>query len=182
VARVAFFALLLLIALVPASAQTPVAPCVSIPATSTTPALGCNPVTATNPLPVTPSAPSGTQNVLPVPSSLSAAGIAPVASASAVNNLLLKATPGNLYSVYATNLTNTAGFLIVLNATSAPGDGAVAPLDCVEIPGNSTASINYGVGPPAVYGTGIVAVLTSANTCFTKTTGVITGFIKGAVQ
>jgi hypothetical protein len=33
-----------------------------------------------------------------------------------------------------------------------------------------------------VYSTGITAVVTSAANCFTKTTGVITAYIKGAVQ
>lgn len=115
-------------------------------------------------------------------SGAAAAGITAVVSGSAENNHVLKAAPGNLYSVYATNLTGTAGFLVVLNATTAPGDGAITPLDCAPLPGNSTASINYRSGPPEVFSTGIVAVVTSASSCFTKTTGVITAFIHGDVQ
>jgi hypothetical protein len=110
------------------------------------------------------------------------AGIVPVVSAAAGNILVLKAAPGNLYSVYATNLTATAGFLVVTNTTTAPADGAILPLECVPLPANSNASVNYNPGPPSVFGTGITAVVTSATTCFTKTTGVITAFIKGAVQ
>ena len=121
-------------------------------------------------------------SVQTVPASGSTAGITSVVSGSAEATHVLKATPGNLYSVYATNLTGTAGFLVVLNATSAPVDGAITPLDCAPLPGNSNASINYRAGPPEVFSTGITAVITSANTCFTKTTGVITGFIHGDVQ
>ena len=73
-------------------------------------------------------------------------------------------------------------FLVILNATSAPGDGAITPLECVPLPANGGVGINYSPGPPAVYSTVITAVITSAVTCFTKTTGVITGFLRGAVQ
>lgn len=130
--------------------------------------------------------PGNTPNTSPwlvttIPSAASGAGITPVVSASAEATHVLKASGGNLYSVYATNLTATAGFLLILNSTSAPGDGAVTPLECVPLPGNGSASINYSGGPPAVFSTGITAVITSAATCFTKTTGVITGFIKGSV-
>ena len=95
---------------------------------------------------------------------------------------MLKASAGNLYSAYATNLTGTAGFLVIINATSAPVDGAITPLACVPLPANGVASINYGPGPVQRYATGITAVVSSATTCFTKTTGVITAFISGAVQ
>lgn len=109
-------------------------------------------------------------------------GIAPIVSASAENAHVLKAASGFLYSVYATNLTATGGFLVVLNATTAPADGAIAPLECVPLPANGTAAINFNPGPPAFYSTGITAVVTSAATCFTKTTGVITAFIRGAAK
>lgn len=115
------------------------------------------------------------------PSALAASGIASVISASAENSHVLKNAAGNLYSVYATNLTASAGFLVVLNATSAPGDGAITPLDCVPLPASGNAAINYRV-LPKVYSTGITAVVTSATTCFTKTTGVITAFISGDAQ
>lgn len=114
----------------------------------------------------------------------------PVVSASAVNNLVLKSTPGNFLTAYATNLTATGGFLVILNATTAPVDGAITPLDCVPLPANNSAGscgpgctgINYRPGPGRNYNAGIVAVVTSANTCYTKTTGSITAFITGDVQ
>lgn len=108
--------------------------------------------------------------------------ITPVVSASAEASHVLKASSGNLYNVYATNLTSTVGFLVIINATSAPADGAITPLDCVTLPASGVASISYGSGPAEVFSTGITAVVTSAITCFTKTTGTITAFIHGSVQ
>ena len=120
------------------------------------------------------------------PSSASAVGITSVVSSAAENNHVLKASAGNLYSVSATNLTSTNGYLVLLNATSAPADGAITPLACIPLASNAGgsgfASIDYSPGPPQVYSTGITAVVTSASTCFTKTTGTITAFISGRVQ
>lgn len=105
--------------------------------------------------------------------------IVPVVTAAAANNLVVKASPSTLYSVYATNLTSTAGFLVILNLIAAPADGAIVPLDCVPLPASGSASISYGPGPAGQYPVGITAVVTSAATCFTKTTGTITAFIRG---
>ncbi len=131
--------------------------------------------------------PGNTANTTPwlvttVPSSSSSIGITPVVSAAAESSHVLKAGAGNVYSAYATNLTATVGFLVLINATAAPADGAITPLACVSLPANGPTSINYAPGPPGVFSTGIVAVVTSATTCFTKTTGVITAFISGSVQ
>ncbi len=117
-----------------------------------------------------------------IPSSSSSAGITPVISAAAEGSHVLKASAGNAYSAYATNLTATNGFLVLLNSTSVPADGAMTPLACAPLSANGVASINYAPGPPGVFSTGITAVITSAATCFTKTTGVITGFISGSVK
>lgn len=129
--------------------------------------------------------PGNTQNTTPwltagAPSGIAGVAITPTVTAAAANNHVLKASAGNLYSVYATNLTATAGFLLVLNATTAPADGAVTPLDCIPLPASGNASINYDI--PARYSTGITAVVSSGASCFTKTTGTITAFIKGAIQ
>jgi len=123
-----------------------------------------------------------TGKVIVVPSSVSGDGITPIVSTAGEFSHVLKASAGNSYSVYATNLTATQGFLLLLNATSAPGDGAVTPLACAPLAPNGIASISYAPGPPGVFSTGITAVVTSATTCFTKTTGVITAFISGSVQ
>lgn len=108
--------------------------------------------------------------------------VAPIVTGSAVASLVLKATPGNVYSVYATNLTTTAGFLLLLNATSDPASGSVKPLACVPLPASGAASINYIPTPAGYYSVGITAVLTSASTCFTITEGTITGFIAGTIK
>ncbi len=111
------------------------------------------------------------------PNGAAGGAIAPTASAAAANNLVLKASAGNLFTVTATNLTATPGFLTVLNLTAAPADGAIVPLACVPLLASSTATITYQV--PARFSTGITAVVTSAVTCYTKTTGVVTAFISG---
>ena len=109
-------------------------------------------------------------------------GIVPVVSPSAENNRTFKASPGNLYSAYFSNQTATAGFLVILNLTAAPADGAITPLECIALPASGVASVTYNPGPPSTYSVGITAVATSGANCFTKTTGVITGFFKGSVQ
>lgn len=126
--------------------------------------------------------PGTTNGVVITPSSAVAIGITPIVSAAGESSHVLKASAGNTYSVYATNLTATQGFLLILNSTTAPADGAVTPLACAPLAPNGIASINYAPGPPGVFSTGITAVVTSAVTCFTKTTGVITAFISGSVQ
>lgn len=121
-------------------------------------------------------------SVIILPTASAAAGIAPVVSVAAEGSHVLKASAGNVYSAYATNFTATAGYLVLLNLTAAPADGAITPLACALLSPNGIASINYAPGPPGVFSTGITAVVTSAATCFTKTTGTITAFISGSVQ
>lgn len=108
--------------------------------------------------------------------------ITPVVTATAAASLVLKAGPGLLYSVYATNITATAGYLLVLNAVADPTSGTVAPLACVPLPATGAASINYIPTPAGQYSVGITAVLTSASSCFQVTEGTITGFIAGTVK
>ena len=117
-----------------------------------------------------------------IPTGASAASFAPVVSTAAESSHVIKASGGNVYAVSATNLTTTAGFLVLLNSASVPGDGAITPLACVPIRALGFASINYAPGPMAAYSTGVTAVVTSASTCFTKTTGTITAFFEGMVQ
>lgn len=116
-----------------------------------------------------------------VPSGATVAGIAPVVpTAGSVSALVVKAAPGNAYSVYATNLTSTLAFLVGYNAITIPADGALTAslvLDCVVLPANSTAGVNTNPGPSTIYSVGIVYFLSSAG-CYTKTTGTLLGFIK----
>lgn len=117
---------------------------------------------------------------------LAQGALTPIVSSTSESSHILKASGGNLFSVYATNLTATSGFLLVLNQTTVPADGAVSPIDCIPLPAATSssagnASLNY-VNTPAAFSAGIVAVLSSATTCFQKTTGTIVGFIKGMVN
>jgi hypothetical protein len=110
-----------------------------------------------------------------------ATAIPPIASSSAVASLVLKSSAAAVYSVTASNAA-AGGFLVLLNATAAPSGGAaIAPLDCRPITMGGSVTISYSPGPPASFGTGIVAlVTTSAAGCFTATT--TTAFISGLVM
>jgi hypothetical protein len=94
---------------------------------------------------------------------------------------VLRSSPGGFLGVYAVNFTTTQGFLVVINATSIPSDGAIVPIDCMSLPASGNAAINYQASP-IVFTIGVVAILTSASDCFTKTTGTITGYIHGNTQ
>jgi hypothetical protein len=103
-------------------------------------------------------------------------------SSAAENSHVLKGSAGTFISCYATNLHPTqACWLIILNATSAPVDGAVSPLDWCYIPPGATGSIVYPPAQGRAYSSGITAVLTSATTPLAKTTGAVTGLINGGV-
>ena len=108
--------------------------------------------------------------------------LTPIVSASSETSHVLKAGPGNVFTVSAANMGGSSGFLVLLNATSVPSDGAIAPLACAALAANGNAVIAYAPGPPAAYSVGIVAVITTGATCFTKTTGAATGFISGLVM
>lgn len=60
-----------------------------------------------------------------------------------------------------------AGNLLILDATSVPADGAVTPKYCYPWPATSGSSVSWPNG--ARFQTGIVAVFSSAASCFTKT-------------
>lgn len=137
-------------------------------------------VSTANPLPVTPIGGSGTPSTVVIGASGSAAvGITPVVSGSAEGTHVLKGSPGNLYDLYVTTGT-TSGYLMAFNATTAPGDGAVTPIDCVAAPANATTSMFTSPGPPEVYSTGI-SVAFSSTGCFTKTVSA-TAFFHGRVE
>jgi hypothetical protein len=106
------------------------------------------------------------------------AGIAPVVSPTFEASRLIKAAPGNLYSVYVTTGA-TPGFLMTFNAKSPPADGPVTPVECVSVPANSTVSVSFN-GPPDIYSIGIVAAFSSTG-CFTKTASA-TAFFKARAQ
>jgi|KBSMisStaDraftv2_1062788.scaffolds.fasta_scaffold00037_39 hypothetical protein len=108
--------------------------------------------------------------------------LTPVVTGALAASLVLKASAGKLFSVYASNLTGAgAGFLLVLNATSKPGDGASTPIVCVPFSGGVAQAAYINI-PPAAFATGITAVVSTATTCFTQTSSVATAFISGMVN
>ena len=106
------------------------------------------------------------------------AGIVPTVSAAAEASHLIKAAPGNLYSLYVTTGA-TAGYVMTFNAATVPPDGVVTPIECVAAPADSTVSISFD-GPPDIYSVGIVAVFSSTG-CFTKMASP-TAFFKARAQ
>lgn len=121
----------------------------------------------------------GGESVVIIPSSSASAGITPVVSSAAESNHVLKNAAGNLYSLSVTSGA-ASGFVLVFNATSSPGDGAVTPIDCWSLPANSTLASSWNPGPAQVFSTGITAVFSTTG-CFTKTASA-TAFFNGAVQ
>lgn len=112
-------------------------------------------------------------------------GVTPFVSAGAVSSLVAKTTPGSALDVQATNLTATAGFLVGYNAVEVPADGALTAalvIDCVALPASGSVRISDEPGPSTNYTVGITYIITSASTCYTKTTGVVSAFIKAKVQ
>lgn len=105
--------------------------------------------------------------------------IVPGQSAATEGSHVLKGSSGYLWSLYVTT-GGSAGFLMTFNATSAPADGAVTPVECIQVPANSTGSLTFNTGPPDFYPTGIVAVFSTTG-CFTKTISA-TAFFKWRVQ
>lgn len=173
----------------PLGAQQPVAPCVT---TTGTPFTSCSPVTSTNPLPMTGSGTAGTSaaavvtvqgiaggTTLPVTITQSSTGITPVVSTAAESGHVLKASAGVLWGLTAATGAS-AGFVMVFNATSAPVDGAVTPIECLPVAANSAVAVSFAGGPAAAYSTGITVVFSTTG-CFTKTASA-TAFFSGKIQ
>lgn len=111
------------------------------------------------------------------PSPSSNTGLVPVVSSAAEGSKVLKASAGNLYA-YQVTTGAAAGYVMLFNATSAPADGAVAPVKCVAVPATSTVGVT--VSPPEYFSTGITAVFSTTG-CFTKTasaTAMFSGDVK----
>lgn len=115
----------------------------------------------------------------PSPTASQYFAITPGSSVTTESSHVLKANPGNLYSLYVVTGA-TAGFLMTFNRTTAPSDGAVTPVECIPVPANSVGSLNFSGAPPDWYSTGIVAVFSSTGP-FTKTASA-TAFFKWRVM
>lgn len=140
------------------------------------------PITSANPLPVTSSGGSGATNATIVTTS-GATSLTPVVSTTPEAAHTIKAFAGNLYSAYAVNLSATAGFLVIVDQTSVPATGSITNvIDFCVLPANGQCSINSKPGPPTKYLNGIVALITSAASPFTYTTGTVTAAIHAEAQ
>jgi hypothetical protein len=105
---------------------------------------------------------NGTQRHIP-------ASIVTVKTTSLAASLVACASACNLYGVSMTTAT-VSGYMMLFDATSAPADGAVTPLECVPVLSNGTNG-NLGYTPAGTginLSTGLVVVFSTTG-CFTKT-------------
>lgn len=100
------------------------------------------------------------------PTSTSTYGIVPVVSTAAESNHVISAAAANLYG-FSVTTGAVAGLVMIFNATSAPGDGAVTPIKCYSVGANQTVSAAFQPFP-ARFSTGITIVFSSGTDCFTK--------------
>jgi hypothetical protein len=116
--------------------------------------------------------------VVPSPTAAAVNAIAANATAAVNSALVLKASAGNLYGL---NIVAgaSAGYVMLFDATSAPGDGAVTPKYCLPIAANAGIDLNWRSMPMA-FATGITAVFSTTG-CYSKTASA-TAFIGGAAK
>lgn len=104
--------------------------------------------------------------------------IAPTTTTAVASNQVLKAAPGNGYR-YAATTGATAGWLMIIDAITAPGDGAVTPKICRAVAANTSIEIDHSTMPDKFL-VGIVEVFSSTG-CYTKTASA-TADLEGQVQ
>lgn len=114
-------------------------------------------------------------NTITAPSSSSTVGIVPTVSSSAGSSLVVCSAPCNSWSAYVTTGA-VSGYLLGINATSTPVDGAVTPLDCIIAPANQTVGFSNHPSPADRYSVGLTLVFSTTG-CFTKTASA-TAFFK----
>ena len=121
---------------------------------------------------------ASTNAVVSVPTSAAGGGVAPVASSSIEACHVLKAAPGNLYSL-TTTIGATSGWVLVFNATSAPSDGTVTPTWWFPIITNATFG-GYAMSwsKPLYHSAGITACFSTTGP-FTKTASATAQFSAG---
>lgn len=107
---------------------------------------------------------------------LGGGSIPAVASTAVEASHVLKASAGSLYGMSITTST-VAGYVLLIDATTAPADGAVTPAKCYQIPSGSTIGILF---EPLAFTTGIVTVFSTTG-CFTKTASA-TAYFSGEVK
>ncbi len=93
-----------------------------------------------------------------------------VSSAALAANLVVLGAPGSLFSFNVTadsTLAAAAWWIMIYDATTAPGDGAVTPAKCYGVP-LGTTSVSGAFPAPVSFATGIV-IGVSTTGCFVKT-------------
>lgn len=108
------------------------------------------------------------------PNATAANGIVPVVTAAVASSKVLKATPGNFYGCNAV-AGASALYIMLIDATAAPADGAVTPIKCWTVAAN--ASLEIGYATPIVCAVGITLVASTTGP-FTKTASA-TAFLSG---
>lgn len=125
---------------------------------------------------------TNTVAVTNAPSAASTSGLTPTTTSALAANSVIKASAGNLYSFEVaadSTLSAAAWWIMIYNATSAPGDGAVTPLKCYAMP-SGTTSFAAAFPTPVAFSTGIT-IGVSTNGCFTKAASTH-AFISGDAQ
>jgi hypothetical protein len=99
------------------------------------------------------------------PSADATLGIAPVNNTVVANGLVLKATPGNLYSL-GVKIGATTGNVILIDAAAIPSNGGVVYKWCKPVLSNGTlGGDDWKWDPPASFATGIVALFSTDTSC-----------------
>lgn len=101
----------------------------------------------------------------PTPSDLASAAVTQIATAVAAGSLVVKASAGNLYDFNVT-AGASAGFVMIFNATVAPGDGTVTPAFVIPIAANAGLAFTFPY--PRRFSTGITIVFSTTGP-FSKT-------------
>lgn len=162
--RALILAFLFACGLTPAAAQAPKTnPCVYVGGTQ------CDAVTTTNPLPVTVTPTTGD-------------GIAPSPAVAAAESCrVLQASSTNLFSVTVA-IGALSGYVMIFNAASVPGDGAVTPAwPAIRVVSDGTGGwAAFEFNPPLLLATGATVCFSSTGP-FTKTASA-TAAIGGQVK
>jgi hypothetical protein len=93
------------------------------------------------------------------------APVAAVSSTAVESSHVICAAGCSFYGGQVTT-GGTAGYAMLINATTAPSNGAVTPALCQQIAANST--VNLAPAAPVSFSTGLVALFSSTG-CFTLT-------------
>lgn len=124
----------------------------------------------------------GVLAAVPAPTSSANGANAYVSTTALAANQIVKGSAGNLYSFQVSadsTLSGAAWWVMIYDATTAPGDGAVTPAKCYAVP-SGTTSYSAAFQMPIRLATGIT-IGVSTTGCFTKTASTH-AFISGDAQ